>query len=174
MGVAIDLSRGDAARRRRDARPPLDLAAPRADEGVPASLSISGLAPAMVYLDGRSVGELPLRDLPVPAGRHRLRLESRRHVYDLFFTFVLRAGEHQRLQLTPKRGTIRVLAHPFAVVTLDGRRVGATPFAPLAVYEGLHHVVLENPQFATRREVRVRVRPNSEALVKASLEPGID
>jgi serine/threonine-protein kinase len=168
----VDVGRADAPRLRREARSAAmaDAPAPRPDGSLPAALSVGALAPATVYLDGKVVGAVPLRNLAAAAGRRRLRLESQLHAYDLSLAIVLRPGEHLRLQLAPKRGTIRVLAHPFAVVTVDGKRVGTTPFAPLSVYEGMHQLVLENPQLGTRRNVRVRVQPGTEALVKVSLE----
>lgn len=68
----------------------------------------------------------------------------------------------------PAPGRLVVVAEPWAAVRVDGRLVGTTPFAPLALPAGPHEVTFENPEFP-RHTVAVRVESGDEARAAVSL-----
>ena len=63
------------------------------------------------------------------------------------------------------RGWLRVLPIPWADVTVDGRVVGQTPLAPIALAPGSHSVVLTHPQYRlfTRK---VEIRPGETTTIR--------
>jgi len=61
------------------------------------------------------------------AGKHRLRLQSSERGYDATRTVQVRPGETTPLELTPET-TIGVTANEPAEVSIDGTRVGETPY----------------------------------------------
>ncbi len=74
------------------------------------------------------------------------------------------------LELVPARaGALRVVAHPWAEVIVDGQRVDVTPFArAIPVAAGTHHVTLRHPQAPDERRV-VRVGAGETVSLDVSL-----
>lgn len=90
-----------------------------------------------------------------------------------------------RLELLPARsGTLRVVADPWATVTVDGQTVGTTPMArPIPLPVGTHYVHLEHPRAPIERrtirlatnetvllDVKMKVAPSSEPIPSSSLQ----
>ena len=65
-------------------------------------------------------------------------------------------------------GLLVVASEPWAAVRVDGRAVGTTPVAPLALAAGLHEVTFENPGFPTHT-MTVRVAPGETVRAAVSL-----
>jgi hypothetical protein len=65
----------------------------------------------------------------------------------------------------PAQGWLLVLPKPWADVTVDGRVVGQTPLAPIALAPGSHSVVLTHPQYRlfTRK---VEIRPGETTTIR--------
>ncbi len=67
-------------------------------------------------------------------------------------------------------GHLAVLVAPWAKVYVDGQEKGTTPFAPLEVKAGRHHVLLVNDEISKSREITVEVKPGRTATVRVDLE----
>ena len=159
--------RPDARPARKAPTPPAPPPPPPASMG---RLSVSALLPGTVHIDGKRVGSLPLKFHRLPVGQHRIQVRGTKHRYTMSQTVEVKAGGHQQLQLTPKKGTIRILVRPWAKVTLDGKALGTTPLPPVTVYEGPHSVVLENKDLQVTKRKRVQVKPGQVSTLKVRLE----
>ena len=98
---------------------------------LPGLLSVDSLpAGARVSIDGEVVGATPLRDLPVEAGEHSLRLEGERYLpleQPLLVTG-RNIQQQLQLQLAPAWAEVTVDSlPPGAAVMVDGESVGTTP-----------------------------------------------
>jgi eukaryotic-like serine/threonine-protein kinase len=84
-----------------------------------------------------------------------------------------------KLELVPRRpGALRVVADPWAHVSVDGQRVDTTPFArPIPLQAGVHYVKLEHPQAPTERRT-VRIAPGETVLLDVKMKlyapPAVD
>jgi hypothetical protein len=84
------------------APPPLDPSGERRERTRAARLSVASDVGARVFVDGRFVHEAPLRDLELPAGSHKVRVEGVTHGLHLLpreETVHLHAGERRRLTI---------------------------------------------------------------------------
>jgi eukaryotic-like serine/threonine-protein kinase len=80
------------------------------------------------------------------------------------------------LALTPTRaGFLKVVADPWAVVTIDGEEVDTTPFAhPISLSEGVHYLDLHNPYFEkVTREIEIEAGRTLEIVEKLAHEKTI-
>ena len=166
-----DLAPPDRAALTPDMPPPSPDAAP-ATRPVAGQAKLSVTCPlgGDVLFKGKRLGKAPLRDHEVPSGRGRLVLRSRKHHFSITRNLNLSPGAHQRLQLSPGKGTIKILVRPWAKVTLDGKALGTTPLAPVEAYEGSHQLLLVNDKLGVKKRERVTVRPGKESVVKVRLE----
>ena len=83
---------------------------------------------------------------------------------------IKRGGRH-RLRVVPKKGTLVVRVRPWALVTLDGRRMGTTPIPAIKLFEGPHVIVLENNKIGARMGRRIVIRGGQEKVLKVRLQP---
>jgi hypothetical protein len=119
--------------------------AAEADVAAPGSISISAtVGGATVYLDGELVGEAPVTREDVPAGRHRIRVESAGH--EPFETEVrVRPGKRETVEvsLAPLAASLRIESDvPGATVFLDRNYVGTTPVDIKDVSPGQHQLTV--------------------------------
>ena len=77
----------------------------------------------------------------------------------------------RRLELLPTgRAFLRVVAHPWAHVIVDGQEVEITPFArPIPLSAGSHYVRLEHPHAAVERRT-VELTPGETLLLDVTLK----
>ena len=77
----------------------------------------------------------------------------------------------RRLELLPTgRAFLRVVAHPWARVIVDGQEVEITPFArPIPLSAGSHYVRLEHPHAAVERRT-VELTPGETLLLDVTLK----
>jgi PEGA domain len=120
-------------------------AASDADVAAPGSISISATVDgASVYLDGEPVGEAPVTRENVPAGRHRIRVESAGH--EPFETEVrVRAGARENVEVSLARlaPSLRVESDvPGATVFLDRNYVGTAPVDIKDLSPGEHQLTV--------------------------------
>lgn len=91
-----------------------------------------------------------------------------------------------RLELAPRRAAhLRVVATPWAHVSVDGQRVATTPFAqPIPLEAGVHYVRLEHPNAPVERrtielvpgetvllDVKMDISPEAAASAAAAFAP---
>jgi len=162
-GAAVAAA-ADLGRRAADARRPVPVA------GGKGTLSVQAPPPAEVLIEGKRVGSVPLGKLPWPAGNFRLTVRSAQHHYQITRAITVQADRDLELKLAPKKGQLRILVRPWAVVTVDGRRLGTTPLPTIPLLEGSHQVELENSKLGVKRSMRVTVKAGKEEVVKVYLE----
>jgi serine/threonine-protein kinase len=80
-------------------------------------------------------------------------------------------GGRARLELLPQSvAYLRVVAHPWANVIVDGQLVDTTPFArPIPLGAGVHYVRFEHPQAPAERRT-VKLAPGETLLLDVSLK----
>ncbi len=115
------------------------------DVGALGSISVSSnVDGASVYLDEKLVGEAPLRREDIPAGRHRVRVESAGH--EPFETDIrVSAGKRAKVEanlsiLGPSLGVESDV--PGSTVFLDRNYVGTTPVDIKNVSPGEHQITV--------------------------------
>ncbi|MHB8417179.1 MAG: serine/threonine-protein kinase [Myxococcales bacterium] len=68
----------------------------------------------------------------------------------------------------PGRIVIRVL--PWASVYIDGRMVGTTPFEPIELRPGRHHLELTNDELRVKRSLQIDIKPGETTTIQEKLE----
>ena len=71
---------------------------------------------------------------------------------------------------TGSPGMLAVRVAPWAEVYLDGQRLGTTPFEPVSVPSGSHHLRLVNDEIHATKDMTIEIRPGEVALVKQKLQ----
>lgn len=82
----------------------------------------------------------------------------------------LEAGRTYDVELKGRPGWLRLMVAPWAKVTIDDKPYGLTPLPKLPLLEGLHRVVLENPDIGRRYVTSVRVTAGEDAELKIDLK----
>ncbi len=67
-------------------------------------------------------------------------------------------------------GTLLVLAHPWAEVSVDGKKIGTTPLEPFALSVGRHRLTLSNPELGASRTTTVSIVSRKQVTLKVDLE----
>lgn len=143
---------------------------------LPGRLSIDTTPPgARVSIDGETVGETPLTDLPVEKGERRLLLEEARHL-PLEQVLQVEGRDIQQklqLQLEPAWAEVSVDSTPAgAVILVDGEPVGETPLT-VEMLQGERQLVLQKPAFADwQRELEIVAGENRD-LGRIELQPAL-
>jgi serine/threonine-protein kinase len=173
---AASVEKPQAAMDARIARPSIDSRAPSTPaKPVPpvvrteGYLTIKARLPGVASLNGRRLGPLPLLKRPLSRGVYRLVVSGRRPRYRVTRRLVVKRGQHLRIKIEPRRGRIKVMARPWAKVTLDGKVLGVTPISPVSVYEGNHLLMLENKNLRARRRLSIVVKPGQVRVVKVKM-----
>ena len=108
-------------------------------EKLPGLLSLrTAPVAARVLVDGKEIGDSNAKELEIPAGTHRLRLEAERFLPLEQELMVEGLGKQQSLSLSlaPGWGSYRLDTEPAgATITLDGAAIGTTP-ATLELMQG--------------------------------------
>lgn len=94
-----------------------------------------------VSYSGGFLGRTPL-SVALPAGRHVLTLTNAVLGIQVARTFTITAGGRNAQQIFLNKGFINVRAPKDAIVTLNGRLVGAAPVEEQDVYEGTHQLLV--------------------------------
>ena len=124
----------------------------RSARGAPASRLVVTTDPpgAEVAVDGRTVGRTPLGNVTLAADGRKHALHLRRHGYaDVTEEIELGDGQDvvvdRKLAATPRFGTIDLHVDPWALIYLDGRKIGEAPVKGLSLPLGHHVLKLVNP-----------------------------
>ena len=125
------------------------LAAPA---GVSAGwITVSAPFELQIYEAGALIGTTGADRLMVSAGRHDFELVNRAFEFSTRQTVEVQAGRTAKLAVAVPNGSLSVNALPWAEVELDGRSLGVTPLANVAVKIGRHEIVWRHPQLGERR-----------------------
>lgn len=145
---------------------------------IPASARVtvqSNTAGAVLWVDGKQVGELPVT-IDLPAGTRAIEIRAPRHK-TWTRSIIVSAGEAQAIgpvALSPADAQLRVeSAPPGASITLDGRYAGTTP-AMLALSPGREHRIAVSKQgYGTAsRSVRLEAAEARDLKLALSSEVG--
>jgi hypothetical protein len=106
-----------------------------------ATVVIAGVpAGGKLFIDGTEKGRTPCRLDSIVPGIYEVRIETAG--YQLFRKmFDIRAGARKKVtvRLVPQKPSVTILSEPpGALVTVDGTRVGTTPFTTAALEAGEH------------------------------------
>jgi hypothetical protein len=138
---------GAAAGRAAGSRTPLP---PAAAEGW---VNIGAPFPVQVSENGRELGSTTAGPLRLPAGLHTLELVNPTFEFRTTLAVRVAPGETTITPVTVPTGLLSVNALPWAEVFVDGRPIGTTPLANIAVPIGSREVLWRHPQHGERRQL---------------------
>jgi tRNA A-37 threonylcarbamoyl transferase component Bud32 len=132
-------------------------------------------AGAEVALDGRTIGRTPISNQAVPADGHTHQLRLRRHGFaDVTESVELVDGKDvvvdralAKVAPAPRFGTIDLHVDPWALVYLDGRKIGEAPVRGLSLPLGRHRLKLVNP--VQRRQMTLAVEVPAKHAYRVKL-----
>lgn len=116
---------------------------------------------------GRTIGTTEEPRLMLSPGRHVLTLTNRDLGYSSVETVDIEPGELRSVSLDPQ-GTASLNASPWAEVWLDGKKLGDTPIANVALPLGIRELSFRHPGLGERR-VTVTVRGDVPATVSVDM-----
>ena len=122
--------------------------------------------PLDIAENGKSVGSSEQGRLMLSPGRHQLTLTNSELGYNSTQTVDIEPGEERPISVQPT-GELSANAAPWAEVWMNGKKIGETPVASLAVPLGTHEITFKNPQFPERR---VTVTVTGSSPVTASVD----
>jgi hypothetical protein len=145
---------------------------PRAQEGGPATLSISSDPPTEAFLDGADLGQTPVASRTVSAGKHTLRLANADLGISHVSHLALAPGESHDENVRLGKGKVVFIVKPWANITFAGQPLGQTPIPPHTAYEGTYDVVVDNPTLRKTIRQKVTVQSGQPTLLKIDLTQG--
>jgi hypothetical protein len=98
----------------------------------------------------RTIGTTEEPRIMLSPGRHVLTLQNRELGYSTVQAVDIEPGEVRSITLDP-RGVGNLNATPWAEVWLDGKKLGDTPIANLAIPLGTRELTFRHPQLGDRR-----------------------
>ncbi len=131
-----------------------------------------------VTVDGKKYGRTPI-ELELMPGKHRIAVTNAAEGVERIITWTLKPGERRALNVGVKpskdpkeptepsqpggsKGSIKIDASPFCVMSVDGKSLGASPvsFKEIEVKEGAHTVTctLEDPSLPKPRVKKQTVK----------------
>ena len=133
-----------------------------------ARLSVQSNPWAIVYLDGKKLGQTPISELDIPAGPHELHLVNSQLDISKDIRINARAGETVKVNHEFEKGYLLVKANPWAQVKIGGRNLGTTPFDKKELFAGSYNVTLENPTLERTIEKRVTIRAGETTVLEVN------
>lgn len=103
-----------------------------------------------VALNGRVVGDTQQSRLMLPPGRHTLTLRNADLGYRTTQIVNIEPGVESKLRVTPTT-PVNLNAAPWAEVWIDGKRIGETPIANVAVLLGTREILFRHPELGERK-----------------------
>ncbi|NVJ04881.1 PEGA domain-containing protein [Myxococcus sp. AM001] len=112
------------------------------DAGIPmGTLNVTVDPVVEVSIPGQYLGRTPV-SAAVPAGRHVLTLSNPVLGIQTTRVITVPAGGRSSQQIFLNKGFVNVRAPEGAIVTVDGRLIGAAPIEELDLYEGTHQLLV--------------------------------
>ena len=106
----------------------------------------------------------------VPAGQILVRVANPSVGFERTRALEITAGKAYEVEIRARHGWLRLAVAPWARVSVDGKDLGLTPLPKLMLTEGVHELVLENPDIKRRYEATVRIQADQDAEVRIDLE----
>jgi len=117
-------------------------------------LTIKSAIDLLVLEDGATIGSTTT-PLAVADGRHTLDFVNQTLGFRLALPVSVSGGKMTTLNVPVPNGRLSINAMPWAQVAIDGRDVGQTPLANLALPIGTHEVKFAHPEFGERHQTVV-------------------
>ena len=117
--------------------------------------------------NGKSIGTTEHPRQILRPGKHVLTLSNRDLDYTTVQTVDVEPGEVKTLTIDP-RGAANLNATPWAEVWMDGKKIGDTPLANLALPLGTHELIFKHPKWGERR-VTTTIRANAPIAVSVDM-----
>ncbi len=128
---------------------------------------------AIVYAQGDVLGEADGEGVAgpfeVPVGPVLIRVANEAIGFDRTRELDVDATRAYEIEIRARHGWLRIAVAPWARVTMDGKDIGLTPLPKLTLTEGLHQLVLENPDIKKRYESTVRVEADKASELRIDL-----
>jgi Protein kinase domain len=127
-----------------------------------------------MYLDGKPVGSTP-KVLTVGPGHRTLLLVNKSSYFRKTIKLDLPRGMVQRFRLSPMKGSLKMHVYPFALVSIEGERLGKSAFSEKSIelYEGTYWVEfkLESPELKLPKvkKVKVFIEAHKETVLEMNL-----
>jgi hypothetical protein len=126
-------------------------------------------APLVVKIDGAEAHPRLDGLFELPPGHHTVVVSGGALASPRAIPLDVAPGQALVQTVKAGRGRLRIAVTPWAEVAVDGKPQGTTPFAPLAISEGSHLVVLENRELKAKVRRRIVVAPGTETMLKVDL-----
>jgi hypothetical protein len=115
------------------------------------------------------VGTSGTAKIMLAAGRHDVVVRNEAVGYEAPRTFDVAPGRVAVLEVVAPDGVLNVNARPWADVLIDGKAVGQTPLANIALRVGEHQITFRHPQLGERTE-RVVITAKGVNRIAVDLE----
>jgi eukaryotic-like serine/threonine-protein kinase len=135
-----------------------------------ASLELVSEPPAMLRVNGKTVGRSPVKLSDLKPGRLEVEAFDPKLGFSRKETLQAKAGHNPSHTIRIGQGRLAVWVRPYATVFLNGKELGQTPFAPVPVWEGRHTLRLVNAALAKDVSLEVTVKAGEERVVKRDLK----
>ena len=130
------------------------------------SFSIQAPIVLRVMRNGEFMGTSEDSRIQVPAGTYDITLENDGVGYRESRSVQVAAGRHVAIPIELPQGSLNINARPWAEIFVDGKPVGQTPVAQLALPVGAHEIVFRHPDYPERRQsVLVKVGAPGRSFV---------
>jgi hypothetical protein len=133
-------------------------------------LIVASTFPVQILDNGTEVGSSESSRIALPAGDHELSFVNTALDFREARKVTIVAGKKASLTVETPRGTLHANARPWAEVWIDGRRVGETPIANIALPIGEHEVTFRHPKYGEQRKT-VTVGARSATRVAVEFQP---
>ncbi|MGA9520616.1 MAG: serine/threonine-protein kinase [Myxococcaceae bacterium] len=135
-----------------------------------ASLRLETTPRARIKLNGKFVGRSPLTLRNLEPGDVRVEAYDRELGFSKEERFRLEAGDNGTKRIVVEKVPVEFRVRPWAVVFLDGIKLGPTPFTtPQQAWEGKHKVTLVNPNLGKEVTLPFEVKPGQDNIFKHNL-----
>jgi serine/threonine-protein kinase len=144
-------------------------ATPRASAPAEATLRLQGDGPLSATIDGKPARPGSDGTYRIAPGKHHVVVSGPALAAPRTLTLEAAPGDALLQRIRSGRGTLRVVATPWAEVTVDGRSAGVTPLPTSELLEGTHTIVLKNGELGATVKRKVVVQPGKETTVRVDL-----
>jgi hypothetical protein len=141
------------------------------------TLSINAHPWAKVYINGVDMGNTPIIKHKIEPGKHKVKLVNDALGISETFTVKVDKGEDTKISkdLSGKAskgetGTLSVTATPWAVVYIDGKKVGNTPLIKHKLSPGKHKVKPVNEDLGVEKTWTVKILKGEETKLVKKLD----
>ncbi len=115
-------------------------------------LSIVSPIELQILEGGQIIGTTATGRIMLPVGPHELELVSEPFQFRAPLAVQIAAGTVSAPAVALPNGSLSINASPWAEVLVNGRAVGTTPLADLAIPIGRHEITWRHPQFGERKQ----------------------